>query len=114
MSVGQTGDDALLRDLTETLSGGWSDAPRSLGIVGQPARAPQPPGHCLRACLAGDPHASEARGCAFLQAAARNAADAAGSTCTCARGFQAAAQPITIGGRPATLVTVAGAPPGEG
>jgi HD-GYP domain-containing protein (c-di-GMP phosphodiesterase class II) len=102
-------DELLLRDLLAGLSIPRPDSARSVGIVGHAAHAPQPPAHCLRACLDGDPSAWATRGCAFLAAAARNEFLVPGPhDHRCSKGFEVAAQPTTIGGVPAVLVTVEG------
>jgi HD-GYP domain-containing protein (c-di-GMP phosphodiesterase class II) len=103
-------DDLLLRDLVGGLSTPGGDRRLSVGIVGSAVHAPQPPVHCLQSCLGGDAGAIEARGCAFLVRAARNeCAPAPTGDVRCAQGFAVAAQATSIGGRPATVVTVEGA-----
>ncbi len=102
-------DQGLLRDLVGGLSVSGDGRTLSVGVVGSAAYASQPPGHCLDACLEGDPGAALMRGCEFLRGALRNAADVA-QLCDgkCSKGFRAAAQVTSIAGSPATVVTVEG------
>lgn len=101
-------DELLLRDLADGLSAP-SGAALSVGILGSATHAPQPPQHCLRVCLEGDPASAATRGCAVLAAAAQNRIDPAGlQNGCCAKGFQIAIQPTAISGEAATLVTVEG------
>jgi HD-GYP domain-containing protein (c-di-GMP phosphodiesterase class II) len=105
-------DELLLRDLADVFSAaGSAGTGVSVGLLGQLGGAAQPPAHCLRTCLSGDPAALAERGCAFLRAAARNETDPAHARGgTCDRGYRTGAQTLMIGGRPATIVTLAGAP----
>ncbi len=103
-------DGKLLRDLMDGLSIIGRDARLSVGFVGNAAHAAQPPGHCLQACLGGDPCAAATRGCPLLAAAARNEADAEYPwTETCARGFQVVAQRVALGDGSTVLLAVEGA-----
>ncbi len=102
-------DERLLRDLVEGLSAPGPGAAVSVGLMGSPAHQPQPPAHCLRTCLGGTPAAVLARGCTLLRRAAENALETApGSETRCERGFRVAAQGASLGGLPATLMTVEG------
>jgi HD-GYP domain-containing protein (c-di-GMP phosphodiesterase class II) len=103
-------DESLLHDLVGGLSLPGPDATVSVGIVGSRAHPPQPPAHCLRACLGGDPNAIATHGCAFLKAAAAGTA-AAGSLPEgrCEKGYRAAAQQTVLGGGAAILCTLEGA-----
>jgi HD-GYP domain-containing protein (c-di-GMP phosphodiesterase class II) len=99
-------DEGLLHDLVDGLSRPGREASLAGGIVGCARHAPQPPAHCMRACLQGDVGALATRGCAFLQAAAANQIEPATLQADrCARGFRVAAQTTTIGGAAATLLT---------
>ena len=103
-----TNEELLLRDLVDGLSAPGPDAAFSIGVVGRAGQTPEPPAHCQLACLGPDPAAIASRGCRFLQAAARNQVDAGGlSGGRCPRGLDVSAQTTTLGGEPATLVTVA-------
>ncbi len=103
-------DHPLLRELVAGLSPPGATPALSVGIVGSRAYDPQPPAHCLRTCLAGDPGAVSTKGCAFLRAAGRNQVDpAALDNGVCPQGFHAAAQTTFAAGDSATLVTVEGA-----
>lgn len=104
-------EEHLLRDLVTGLSAPGSQPVRSVGILGCAKYAPQPPTHCLHACLGGDPGAVMTRGCPFLQAAGRNTIDCTSlQSNRCAKGFEVVAQPTSVGGTPAVLVTVEGKP----
>lgn len=106
-------DQQLLRDLLDGLGGRADRQQLTVGIVGHGKHAPQPPGHCLRTCLGGDPAAVDAHGCPFLRSAARNDADAALlADGRCPQGFQVAVRGVVVSGLPATLLTVAGSAPG--
>jgi HD-GYP domain-containing protein (c-di-GMP phosphodiesterase class II) len=109
-------DELLLRDLVGGLSVPGRESSLSVGILGSPTQPPQPPAHCLGACLNGDPGAIGPRGCAFLTAAAGNHVDPASlRDGRCLKGFRVAGQPVNVGGQPLTLVTVDGfAGPGVG
>jgi HD-GYP domain-containing protein (c-di-GMP phosphodiesterase class II) len=106
--AGMVSDDLLLRDLVGGLSVAGRGQTLSVGVVGSAAPAPQPPAHCLASCLGGDPSAMGSRGCKFLRRAARNLVDPAAGESRCPKGFRAAAQLTSIGGRPACVVTVEG------
>ncbi len=99
----------LVQDLLRGLSTAVRDAPRSLGLVGAVRLPAQPPEHCLRACLGGDPQAVAARGCPFLRLAARGQIEPS-ELCDgrCAQGFAVAAQRAIVGEESAVIVTVAG------
>ena len=99
----------LVQDLLKGLSCAVGEAPRSLGLVGTACWPAQPPEHCLRTCLGGDPQAISARGCPFLRQAARSQIEP-GELCDgrCARGFAVAAQRATVGEEGAVVVTIAG------
>lgn len=105
-------DEQLLRELTGWLSMPGATPRLSLGVVGSPAHGPQPPAHCLRACLAGAAEVLGQAGCPFLKQAALGVVDpvllAQGR---CPQGFQVAAQPVALGGAAAVLVTVEGTLP---
>jgi HD-GYP domain-containing protein (c-di-GMP phosphodiesterase class II) len=102
-------DELLLRDLVGGLCIPGRESSLSVGILGSPTQPPQPPAHCLRACLDGEPGAIGPRGCAFLTAAAGNQIDAASlRDGRCLKGFRVAGQPVNVGGQPLTLVTVDG------
>ncbi len=102
-------DELLLQDLVAGLSLPGDDPTLSVGIVGSESHPAQPPAHCLRACLDQDPRAIEPKGCPFLQAAAQDRIeDHLLRDGRCAKGFQVAAQPTAVGGRPAVLLTVEG------
>lgn len=102
-------DELLLRDLIGGLTVPGPDPTVSVGLLGSPAHHPQPPTHCLRVCLGGDPGAIRTRGCEFLRQAAENAVETtSGSEMRCHQGFRVAAQRTSLGGLPATLMTVEG------
>jgi len=101
-------EDALLNDLLRGLSSAHTGGRLSLGVLGSAVRAPQPPAHCLRVCLNGDPHAINTRGCAFLQAAHGGTLPPASEGGCCPKGFQVGAQAANFSGGPATIVSVEG------
>jgi HD-GYP domain-containing protein (c-di-GMP phosphodiesterase class II) len=106
-----TASERLLRELIEGLS---STGPReqvSLGVVGCPTCAPQPPGHCLHECLNGDTESIRSRGCPFLVAAARGSIEPALlRDGLCQRGYRVQAQPASLGTESVTLLSVGGEP----
>jgi len=107
-------EERVLRDLIRGLSGAAQAPGLSVGLVGQSsgfappgdaAQVPQPPAHCLCACLNGDAGAAAAHGCPYLT----GAGDARGpGTSRCARGFRVTVQPAALGERPAVLLVVEG------
>ena len=107
-----TTEELLLRDLVNGLSVTGGDRPLSIGIVGSARHRPQPPDHCLRACLDENPQNLTTHGCTFLKKAAQNELD---RDCLqedgrCLKGFQVEAQTTVIGHASAVLVTVEGRP----
>ncbi len=106
-------DELLLRDLADVFAAAAGPgAAMSVGLLGQTGKLAQPPAHCLRACLGGDPASVGERGCPFLRSAARNEPDASQSRGgVCARGYRIGAQAVTLGSCSATIVTVAGPAP---
>jgi HD-GYP domain-containing protein (c-di-GMP phosphodiesterase class II) len=108
-SESTTADRHLLHDLLDGLSLAGQDAGLAVGIVGSARHAPQPPAHCLRHCLDGQPTACTTCACPFLAGAAANRPDPGTlSDGRCARGYRAAAQATSVGGAPATLITIEG------
>jgi HD-GYP domain-containing protein (c-di-GMP phosphodiesterase class II) len=111
MSVDQAPatEETLLRDLLCGLGAGGRDARVSLGILGCTRAPNQPPEHCLRACLGGDPNTLHERGCSFLTAAAHHTIDVAKLVDQrCPKGFAVAAQHTAIGEDAAVLFTLEG------
>jgi HD-GYP domain-containing protein (c-di-GMP phosphodiesterase class II) len=103
-------DEQLLHDLVGSLVAARDDGV-SIGVVGPQAPAAQPPRHCLRACLDGDPARLAERGCAYLRAAAQSRLEpAALRNGCCERGFRVTGQPAALGGQSVILLTVQGAP----
>lgn len=105
-----TTEELLFRDLVSGLSVPGGDQTLSIGIVGNARHRPQPPRHCLRACLNGDPRKLTTHACPFLAKAAQNELDRAclREDGRCPKGFQVEAQATVIGRAPAMLVTVEG------
>ncbi len=101
-------NELLLRELVSGLSNPVAEGAVSVGLVGSLLHAPQPPGHCLQTCLGGDAQAIAERGCGLLISAAKNECPGGEKPVRCPRGFQFAAQQTSLGGSPATLVTLQG------
>ncbi len=104
----------LLRDLLCGLAQPGPFA-RSVGLLGFSGHSPHPPQHCLTSCLDGDPTAGPTRGCRLLAAAYEGRVDmSAIRNGRCVQGYEVVAQPTTVGGAPAVLLTVQGEPYGAG
>lgn len=103
-------DIALLHELVGGFAlPGNAQAP-SVGIVGSASIPPRPPEHCLHTCLGGDATAIAARGCPFLQAAARGDVEPGllSPDGRCTQDFQVAALHSEVGTEPVVLVTTHG------
>ena len=100
--------ELLLRELLAGLSDPAAAAGVSVGLVGSTLHSPQPPAHCLHACLGGDASAIKTRGCPLLIAATKNECPPDQKPQRCPQGFEFAAQATVLGGAPATLVTLQG------
>lgn len=104
-----TSDRDLLHDLVRGFGPPGHETALTMGIMGSATHTPQPANHCLRTCLGGDPGAIHTRGCPFLIAAAHNQIDVSAlRNGQCAKGFQVAAQQITVGAEQRVLMAVNG------
>lgn len=110
--------EQLLQDFVGGFSSPADSSALSVGLVGSDAYAPQPPAHCLRTCLGGDPNAIAERGCKFLQeAAAGRVAEASLEEGCCPQGYKVVSQLAAVGGGSAVMLSIEGRPvsglPGE-